>query len=418
MLGIQNDKGFFALLPAHTADAHGGADGIHIGVAVSHNEHLAALPDQLHEGVGGDTGTHLAAVIGFGTLAAVEGEVDPILDNRLVAAPAEGHLDGQSGEVVAFLEVGAVHAQTDGHGRGKPGGTFDLMNALQQGELVLGGPGQIPFFKNEQEAVALQLPQKAVIPVGPLGNGIAQLGVQGGDGAFGEILGQLLIVVHQNDGNHGTGADILVPHLIEQRQITEIQNPEGAAVGVVGPEHGAVDPVAAILDGDIVGGLGLSGGEPVGGQAGNGFIQSALLQAVGQGTDGIKFRVVPDDVAVLQPDHQGGEGISSLAHGLNRGGAAAQIPGKILAAEAAAQSEKHNGQYGDRQLSYSQDRLTHQERGKAEAYQHGIIKAHPGIDESGQPSFHSATSFGFLPEKKMIHLIIANLRKRRNCYFS
>ena len=60
---INDDTEPFAPLPAQAAHAHGGAHGVQIGILVAHDEDMSALPDQLHQGVGGDTGTHLAAVI-------------------------------------------------------------------------------------------------------------------------------------------------------------------------------------------------------------------------------------------------------------------------------------------------------------------------------------------------------------------
>ena len=133
---IDDDIGLLAFFPAQAADAHGRAHGVQVGVFVSHDEHPAALADQLHQGIGRHTGAHLAAVIRFPVPSAVEIEVDPILDDRLIAATAQRHLDAQGGKVIAFLEALSVHAQADGNGGGQAGGIDDLVNVFQQGELV------------------------------------------------------------------------------------------------------------------------------------------------------------------------------------------------------------------------------------------------------------------------------------------
>ena len=133
---INDDIGLLAPLAAQAADAHGRAHGVQVGILVSHNEYPAALADQLHQRIGRHTGAHLAAVIRFPVPSAVEIEVDPILDDRLIAAPAQRHFDAQRGKVIAFLEALAVHAQADGNGGGQAGGIDNLVNVFQQGELV------------------------------------------------------------------------------------------------------------------------------------------------------------------------------------------------------------------------------------------------------------------------------------------
>ena len=61
ILRIHHDAEPFALFTTQAAHAHGGAHRVQIGIFVAHDEHMAALTDQLHQGVGGDPGTNLAA---------------------------------------------------------------------------------------------------------------------------------------------------------------------------------------------------------------------------------------------------------------------------------------------------------------------------------------------------------------------
>ena len=172
---INDDACLFASFPAQTADAHGRTERIQIGVLVPHDKHMACLPNQLHQGVGGDTGTHLAAILGFGAAAAVEGEIEAVFDDGLITATAEGHFNAQSCEIVSLLKVLRVNPHSHGHGGGQTCGVGNLVNVLQQGELVLDGTVQILLFKNKQETVSLQPAQQTVIIVRPLSDGIAEL---------------------------------------------------------------------------------------------------------------------------------------------------------------------------------------------------------------------------------------------------
>ena len=99
---------------------------------MAHDEHVAALSNQFHQGVGGDTGTHLAAVIRLPVASAVEAEVEAVLHHGLIAATAQSHFDTQSRKVVAFLKIHAVHAQTDGDGGLKSRGAGDLVDLFKQ----------------------------------------------------------------------------------------------------------------------------------------------------------------------------------------------------------------------------------------------------------------------------------------------
>ena len=270
---------------------------------MSHNEHPAALADQLHQRIGRHTGTHLAAVIRFPVPSAVEIEIDPVFDDRLVAAPAQRHLDAQRGKIIAFLEALAVHAQTDGNGGGQAGGIDDLVNVLQQRELIFLRPFQIPLLENKQETVALQPAEQSAVALRPPGDGLVELGVQGGNGAFRQVFGQFFIVVDENDGHHRPGADILVPHLIQLRQVGKIQHAQHGAPVVLRPDGGAVYPVAAVSQNRVVGAFRFSCGEPVQGEVRQHLLQPKLGHGVGVPRQLAETVVAPDDVPIPQADH-------------------------------------------------------------------------------------------------------------------
>ena len=297
-----------ALLPAHTAHAHRSAHGVHVRILMAHDEHPAALTDELHEGVGGDTGADLAPVLCLPGSAAEEGEVQPVLHHRLVAAPAQGHFDGQGGKFIALLKGGTVHTQADGQGGGKTCRVGNLVDGLQHGEFLLHGLPQVPLFKDKQKPVLFQPTEKPVIPLRPLGDGVVNPGGEAGDGAFRQVLGQLVIVVHQDDGNHRAGADVLVPHLVKLREIREIQHPQPGLLRVVACGDHAVNPVPPLLQGHVVGVLRLAGQEPVGIEAGEDVPDGLLLEGVPVAGDLVEGLVAVDNLLIRQANHRHGEG--------------------------------------------------------------------------------------------------------------
>ena len=152
------------------------------------------------------------------------------------------------------------------------------MHGFQQREFTLHRPVQVPLFKDKQEAVALQPAQKPVVFLGPLGDGIVELGIQCGNGALRQILGQFLKVVNKDNAHHRAGADILVPNLVQLCQVAQIQHAHHKAIVFPGVDGNAVDPVAALVHRNIVGAFILTGGKPVGGKAWDDLLQSRLHQ--------------------------------------------------------------------------------------------------------------------------------------------
>ena len=59
VLGVDDDLAGLAALAGDTADAHGGAQGVHIRVFVTHDVHLLGIVDQLTQSVGHDAGLDL-----------------------------------------------------------------------------------------------------------------------------------------------------------------------------------------------------------------------------------------------------------------------------------------------------------------------------------------------------------------------
>ena len=276
---------------------------------MAHDEHMAGLPDQFHQGVAGNAGADLAPAVCLLGAAAEEGKVQTVFDNCLVTAAAQGHLDGKGSKIVTFFKISAVNTQAEGNGGRQAGRVDHLMDILQQGELLLLGMLQMPLFKHQQVTVSLQLAQQAVIGLRPGGDGIVDLSIHGGNGGFGQVHGQFLVVIHQNNGHHRTGTDILIPDLIHFRQIAQVQNAEIGAHHIVCPDGTAVNTVAAGADGHIVGILGLAGSQPVHADAGQHIGNILLGDLLAVAGNGGKPVAGPDDAVIPQPDQRHGQGI-------------------------------------------------------------------------------------------------------------
>ena len=252
VIHIDDNARLLALLAAQAIDSNRRAKGIQVCIPVTHDKYMVTLGNELHDGIGRYPGPDLAAVLSLFAAAAIEIKIEPVLDNRLVTAPAQGHFYAQSGKAVALFKVGPVYTQANGNGSRQAGGALNFVDVLQQGEFVCLCPVQIPFFKDEQESVPLQPTQQAPVVLRPLCNGLIQTCIELGNGTFRQVLGHFLIVIDQNNGNHRAGADVFIPHLVHLRQIAEVQHPKAASGP---PQDASVYPVAAALQSHILGSL-------------------------------------------------------------------------------------------------------------------------------------------------------------------
>ena len=385
---IQNDIRFFPFLPAQTVHTHGGTHRVQIRVLVSHDEHLAALVDQLRHGIGHHPGTNLAAVIRFLGTPAVEGEVEAIFDHRLIAAPAQRHFNRQRREFVALIIRRSIHAQAKGNRRANSCRIRHLMDLLQQRELILNGLIQSALFKNKQEPVPFQLAKQSLIAFRPLGDGIIELGVHGGNRAVSQILGQLVIVVHQDDGHHRSGTDVLVPYLIQFRQIRKIQNAQHGSVPVVSPDGGTVHPIPAVSHGNIIGILRFSAHQPIRGEIGQNFRQLLIQHPILEAGDGLELFVCPDDTPVPQPCQHHGKGaflpirfLQGAGCGLNK---RLQFPPAVILLNPIndKQDSRNTKFYRRQQIPFRQGGRN------GEANHHRKIQSHVGLNQPAQFLVH------------------------------
>ena len=235
---------------------------------------------------------------------------------------------------------------------------------------------QIPFFKHEQEAVLFQPPQQAAVRLRPAGDDLVELGVQGGDGALGQILGQLLVVVHHDDGHHRAGADVFVAHLVQLGQIVQIDHAHQGGARLL-LHRRAEQAVAAAGQLQLLGALGAARDQPVHADAGEHILQLVIDGGEGQPRQLRESGVAPDHVLIPQLHQHRREGACALAGALQGIGGALQIlPDAPVAGPLVTQMHQKR-RAGGHQLRPGQQILLHHQRADRKRHHQHIING-PG----------------------------------------
>ena len=273
------------------------------------------------------------------------------------------------------------------------------MHLLQNGEFVGDGIVQIPLLEDQQVAVALHAAQESVVALRPGGDGLVEAGVEVGGGGLGEVFGQFLKVVDEDDGNNGSGADILVPDQVQVRQVREVQCRQHGLAGVVGPDGGAEDAVAAAVDAHIAGVLPLAGNQPVHLEFGHQVGDLLLVELVPEAAEIHKAVVGPDQRAVAHA-HQGhGEGrlaavgvAQGVGGGLDEG---LQLPAPLELAVLVVAVEHA----GDDQLCQSQSSRSGDHGCRGKNQHHDKKQIHSRLQQPSKLAIHRPTSLSrvFLP---------------------
>ena len=99
VLEVDDDVRGLPALAAQAPDARRRAERVKVSHAVAHDEDLAGLRDELGQRSGHDAGFHARVPLGLLRASAVEREVIAVLDDGLIAAPGQGHVDGQIGKL-------------------------------------------------------------------------------------------------------------------------------------------------------------------------------------------------------------------------------------------------------------------------------------------------------------------------------
>ena len=308
VLEVDDDVRGLPALAAEAPDAGRRAERVKVSHAVAHDEDLAGLRDELGQRSGHDAGFHARMPLRFLRASAVEREVVAILDDGLIAAAGQRHLDGEHRKGIVFFKRRAVLADAERDRRGDAGGVLDGADGVQQREFPILKLLQILGFEDEQIAVALDLAADRVQPFCPRADGVVDLCVDLGDGGVRQVVRQFVVVVDEDDGYDRARAHELVADIEHLGHVSEKDGREhdGRRV-VLRADIVAVYAVTAAIDGLVTGQLAPSLAEPRGREAGDDAIHRLIARRVGQTCDAVKAGVAPDDLVVRQTDDRHGE---------------------------------------------------------------------------------------------------------------
>ena len=282
---------------------------------MAHEEHLAAVPDELHQGVGHDTGFDLGALFQLLAAAAVELKGGLGLDNGLVATTGQGHVDAQGRILVQFLQGALAFAHADGQRGAEALAVLHLMDGLQNGELARGELQQAMLLKNKQIPVPLQAADDALGGLGPVVDVPVDVGGKGGFFRLAGVFHQLLIAVDDDESHRRAGALHIVPQTAVFGDIhPEQRGQQGAATAAARPHHVAIDLVFLLAQLHIIGAKGLALHDPAGVKAVEHIGDVGLEQRVLFTADLGEIIVAPDDLAGVHPQDRHGQ--RKIDHGM------------------------------------------------------------------------------------------------------
>ena len=384
VLRVDDDLAGLAPLAGDGADARCRAQAVHIGVLVAHDVDLLGLVHQLAQGIGHDPGLDLGALFGALAAAAVKLEVGAVLHHGLVAAAAEGHLQGQGGVLEQLLEAVLVTAHADGQRGGHTLAGLDLTHLFQHGELALHKAGVVLLLEEEEVAVAVVAQQQSAGVRRPAVELLLQGGLQGGALVLRAGLGQLVIIVDHEDGHERLCQLQGLAHLLLLRDIHPVGGGQGGLLhGVVlRAAQRAEHAVDAVVPAEQVGVLLLPLQQPAVAEIGDDAVHRRLEDSVLLGGQGQEHVVAPQDLAGVHVKDQHGQG--RVEHIAGAGGIhAAGDPVHVLAhgglGHLRAAAAHHDHQDGHDALRHRQQRLEGDGDGH-EGHQAQAVKGHIGAE--------------------------------------
>ena len=382
---LPDDVGRDPLLPGDGAHAGGGAHAVVVGGLVAHDKHLGGVGHQGGQGVGHDTAFYLGALFRLLGAAAVELEGELVAYHRLVAAPGQGHVDGQVGKLEQLPIVLPVLAHADGEGGGDAAGIGNLADGVQNVKFLFDKPGQILLLKDVVVPVPLH-PAEHAVGVGHPGvqTGV-DLGVDGGALVLRQVFHQVLVVVQQQHRHHRAGGQILVPGLTQLGDVHPVGGGQEAAALVAGAHQVAVDHKPAAAEAHVVGTLVFALQQPPGVKAGDNGGELGVEEVLPVAGEAQEAVVGPDDIVALRTEDPHGQG--GVDHGIFCGhihvagdifNVLGDLPAALVAAGAGIQpQDQHHHSFQHRQRNGKQG------GGQGKQDQDHKIQLHTGLEKLG-----------------------------------
>ena len=408
-LQIDDHLSFLAPLPGNAAKARRGAHGIHVGKAVTHNIDLSGIGHQLAEGVGHDPGLDLGALLRGLAAAAIELEIHLSPDHRLVAAPAEGHLQGQIGVFIEFLHAVGTAADADGERGMDALAHLDVPDGIQNGEFLLHKVLIVLFLEQEQIAVPLGLQQQPLSGGGPVVQLLVDLGENGAAGGVGAGLHQILVVVQHQNRRHWAGCHIL---FLKDIRVSGI-HPVGGSHQILllspalGPDQAAVDPEAAAVHQHPLRTLLLPLQQPLGRKRWHRILHLHLKEVLPDTGQLLEILVAPDHLAGIRPeDHDGQRRVDEggFAGGIHTAGQVVDILQNALTAPFAAAGKVHVQSANGAKLYQAQQHV-HPGSGNGENHHAQEVEFQIGLQQAGE-FFVCHKKFSFAGKAYLIDILV------------
>ena len=336
-LQVDDNLGPPAELPGGAAHAHGGAHRVHVSKAVAHDVDVRGVRQQFPQGVGHDPGFHLGALFrGLGP-SAVKGKICSAPNHRLVAPPAQGHLQGKGGIFIQRRDAVRLPAQADGESGVAPLPHLDVPHGVQDRKLLLHKMAVISLLKQEEVMVPLCFDKQPVSHSGPAAELFINLGQHGAALRVGTGVHQVLVVVHHQNAHHQAGGIEILPKAVHLCGV----HPVGGGYQVLlsaaalGPDQAAVNPEAAVVHADPLRALLPSLQQPLDGELRGGVLHLYLKKMLPDPRQLEEVLIAPDHLpGVGAEDHNGQGGVDEggLAGGVHVSGDIVNILKNALAA--------------------------------------------------------------------------------------
>ena len=175
----------------------------------------------------------------------------------------------------------------------------------KNGEAVFLKFGKVFALKDYQIAVAFGFPAQCLQSCRPVCYDIVELGVKRRDSGIGEIGGQFVVVIDQNDRYNGSCPHKFVTDIEHFGHVGEINRRKlHSRCIVLRSNIVAVDTVASPAYNPVARQFGLTFAQPTGRKARDHGIKRLIAGRVGKAGDGKEAGVSPDDLVFRQPNNR------------------------------------------------------------------------------------------------------------------
>ncbi|MPM91375.1 hypothetical protein SDC9_138503 [bioreactor metagenome] len=363
---------------------------------MSHDKDLGGISDQLAQRVGHHPALDLGALFGFLGAPAVKLKIEPPLDHRLVSPSGKGHLDGQRRILKQLAQGGGILADADGERGRDATGVMHLPHGVQDRKFGVLKRLQVPLLEQEEIAVPVVPAEHPLGLVRPVHQTLVDFTEHGRAGILIDVLHEVLIVVHQEDGQHRSAGIVGLPKVGVLRNVHPIGGGQKTACAVLAARahHMAEYHAPPLSHGNLGRAAAFPLQQPSGVKIRHRQIQLGVKQMLPPTDEAQKAFVAPDDLPGFgaKDNHGQGRVYRCVPNGsVHMEGHVLQMRQQLPAAAAAHSTHVEIKSHGAQQLNKAQPRAQETGgNGKYHQRQHKGAKVRLG--EPGRFSFHFSTS--------------------------